>query len=97
MWILAYFSDSGVPKLGLTPTILIRDLSDNSITVNNESMSEVGSGFYKYKFLGFINTKEYAIQCDGGVALVDTDRYTYGSNEDVLEIESIGQWLESRL
>ena len=43
MLVTAYFSEDGLPKTGLSPTLDIIDLSDNSIVVNGEAMSEVGS------------------------------------------------------
>lgn len=81
MYILSYFTESGIPKTGLTPTILVLDMSDNSVVVNSASMSEVGYGFYKYNFSGYDNTKDYAIRCDGGSGLEDPERYTFAGND----------------
>ena len=80
MYITAFFTDNGVPKTSLTPTIRIRDLSDNSLVVTDASMSEVGDGYYKYNFSSYDDTKDYAIRCDGGESLDNAERYTYGTN-----------------
>ena len=39
MIITAYFSEDGLPKTGLSPTLDIIDLADNSVTVNDGNMS----------------------------------------------------------
>lgn len=67
-------------ETGLEPTIRIRDLSDNSLVVEDEVMSEVGDGFYKYVFSGYTDNVEYAIRADGGSALGPA-RYQYAVNE----------------
>lgn len=78
--IIAFFRQDGAPKTGLTPTIRIRKLSDGSLVVTDGSMTEVGDGWYKYVFAGYVIGTEYAIRCDGGSSLSDTDRYICGSN-----------------
>jgi len=47
MNILSYFSLYGTPSTGLSPTIRIRDISDNSLVVTDAAMAEVGDGFYR--------------------------------------------------
>ena len=79
MNITAYFSQIGVPKTGLSPTINIRDISDGSLTVSAAAMTEVGDGFYWYNFSGYNATKDYSIRCDGGAILFDSDRYAIAS------------------
>jgi len=86
LYITACFSNNGTPATGLSPTIRIRDLSDNSLVVTDAAMSEVGDGYYKYNFSGYDKDKDYAIRCDGGATLSGYDRYTYGSNRDDLEM-----------
>jgi hypothetical protein len=81
MYITTYFASQGVPATGLTPTIKIRDLSDNSVVINSVAMSEVGDGFYKYNFAAYDAAKDYAIRCDGGNTLSGADRYTISSTE----------------
>ena len=86
MIITAFFTNNGTPETGLTPTIRIRKLSDNSLVVTDASMSEVGDGFYKYDFTSYDHSIDYAIRVDGGSSLSDSDRYKFGSNNNqVLE------------
>jgi hypothetical protein len=85
MKIAAFFTSNGIPSIGLTPTIRIRDLSNDSLLVNDASMSESGDGWYKYEFNFYDKDKEYAIRCDGGVTLNDSDRYTYAGNENYID------------
>ncbi len=84
MQVLAFFTDVGVPKTGLTPTVRIRDISDNTLVIDSTS-SEVGDGWYKYEFTQYDSTKEYAIRFDGGPTLSNTDRYTSGTNDSFAE------------
>ena len=83
MYVVAFFTDEGTPKTGLTPTIRIRDLSTDSLVITDASMSESGDGFYKYNFTSYDSYKDYSIRCDGGSSLSDTDRYTFGVNDFV--------------
>jgi hypothetical protein len=83
--ILAFFTDTGVPKTGLIPIVRIRDISDNTLIITDSTSSEVGDGWYKYDFIQYDSTKEYAIRFDGGPTLSNTDRYTSGSNDSFAE------------
>jgi hypothetical protein len=69
MLIGAYFTSSGAPATGLSPTVSVMDMSDGSTVVNAQAMTEVGLGAYKYTFVGYDSTKDYHVLCDGGVAL----------------------------
>jgi hypothetical protein len=82
MKITAFFTDSGVPEIGLSPTIRIRDLFDNSLVVIDEPMTEVGDGHYQYDFITYDTTLDYAIRCDGTATLTNADRYKYAGNEN---------------
>ena len=90
MIVTAYFSESGSPKTGLSPTVDIIDISDNSVDVNDGAMTEVGQGFYKYTFSGYDSSKDYLVIADS-VTLTGDERYAIGSIElsqterDVLE------------
>lgn len=91
MNIISFFSDSGIPKTGLSPTIDIYKL-DGTKVVNGDSMSEVGGGFYKYDFSGYDEKEEYCIIADGGNTLSNTDRYMSATNEtagvrDLLKVQ----------
>jgi hypothetical protein len=89
MIIIAFFTDSGSPKTGLSPTIRKRKLSDDSLVVTDVAMTEVGDGFYKYSFSAYDRTLDYAIRVDGGAALADNDRYKYGSNVNQIVEEKL--------
>jgi hypothetical protein len=83
MLITAYFSSSGTPATGLTPTVTVRDVSDGSVVVNAQAMTEVGGGDYKYTFAGYDSTKDYVVLCDGGITLVGTERYAHAGSDEV--------------
>ncbi len=74
MFITAFFSKDGVPKIQLIPDIFIYKLSDNSLIVDSV-MSEVAVGFYKYNFTNYDNSESYVILCDGGNSLSNYERY----------------------
>ena len=73
-WITAHFEQNGVAKTGLTPTVTVYDLSDDSVDVSAQAMSEIANGFYKYDFSEFNITKDYSGFADAASAAVD-DRY----------------------
>ena len=90
MLISAQFSESGIPKDGLSPLVRVRDLSDGSIIVNDVGMSSTGDGFYVYDFSAYNSSKDYSVLCDS-VTLSGSERYTYGTSDDydlVTQIES---------
>lgn len=89
MLITAYFSSSGAPATGLTPTVTVRDVSDGSVVVNAQAMTEIANGYYKYDFATYVSTKDYVILCDGGIALVGTERYAIAASGDYSEISGI--------
>ena len=82
MKIVSAFTDNGVPKTGLTPTLRVRKLSDNSLVVTDANMSEVGDGFYQYDFTTYTSLEDYTIRSDGGITLSNTDRYQFGTDEN---------------
>lgn len=82
MIITAYFSDAGVPKTGLSPTINIRRVDTAALVVTAGAMSEVGDGFYKYDFSGYDPALEYSILCDGTSSLEGYDRYAIAITSD---------------
>jgi len=92
--VLAFFTNDGVPQPGLTPTVRIRDISDNSLVVTDQAASEVGDGWYKYDFVAYDSAEEYAIRFDGGAALADSDRYTSGTNDSFVDDIADGVWSE---
>ena len=82
MQILAFFTNNGVPATGLSPTIRIRNVDTTVLVVTDAAMSETGDGHYSYDFTGYDPTEDYAIRCDGGVTLRNTDRYKYAGNDN---------------
>lgn len=76
--VTSFFTDAGIPKTGLTPTITIRETSTGTVVVNGVACTSVGGGFYRYVFTYEAN-KDYSIIVDGGSSLFDTDRYKYTS------------------
>lgn len=74
MYITAFFTSGGSPKIGLSATITVYDLSDNSKVVDGAAMSEVAEGFYKYNFTTRDVTKAYSVICDS-VTLTGAERY----------------------
>ena len=95
MYIKADFSKDGTPQTGLTPTIRIRTISDNVLVVTDAAMSEIGDGSYKYDFVAYEGTLKYAVRCDGGVTLSDSERYSFGSNDSFAEDITDQVWDES--
>jgi len=89
MDILAFFTINGVPKTGLSPTIRIRNVSTGALIITDDSMTEVGDGFYKYNFAAYDPQTDYAIRCDGTSVLPDHERYVYAGNELSDEIDDI--------
>jgi len=85
MNIVTFFTNSGNPATGLTPTIHIRKISDNSLIISGSAMSEVGDGFYKYGFTAYTGSVDYAIRTDGGTSLSAHDRYQFAGNENFVD------------
>ena len=78
---IAFFTEAGVPKTGLSPTIDIWDVGTSTKVVSAASMSEVGGGYYTYLYTLFDETKDYGVVADGTAILPDIDRYVYGTNQ----------------
>ena len=96
IYIIATFELNRAPVAGLSPTITIYDLADNSVVVNAASMSEVGSGGYKYLFSAYDATKNYFMVADAATDSVD-NRYAYAGdalttlqvNAEVLDVMNV--------
>lgn len=81
--VTSFFTEGGVSKTGLTPQITIRDVDvpgPGGIIINAANMTELGGGWYKYSFVGYDKTKDYAIFVDGGATLPVSERYKEGTN-----------------
>lgn len=50
--LLGFFTASKTGKTGLTVTVDVRKVSDNTLVVNNASAAEHGGGLYKYTYTG---------------------------------------------
>lgn len=79
--ILASFTNQGIPAEGLLPTIRIRDMQGNLI-ITDENMVEIGDGSYIYTFQTYDSNENYSIRCDGGPSLPNSERYTFGGNDN---------------
>ena len=82
--ITVHFTENGVPRAGLVPTIEFRELGTlltESSIVALGNMTEVGYGWYRYDVASYDPTKNYIFNIDGGDVLGGGDRYKYGGNE----------------
>ena len=96
MLITVFFTDKGVPKTGLFPTVNAWK-SDGTLVVDKQAMSERAGGFYDYEFVGYDNTEDYTFVADGGALLLKYDRYAYGINDAgnlETEIDDIGKLIK---
>jgi hypothetical protein len=80
MLIIAFFTDSGVPKTGLSPTLDVWE-ADGSQVVTAQAMTEIAGGFYKYDFTTYDEDEDYCIRADGTATLSGAERYVYSTNE----------------
>lgn len=80
MTLFSFFSNAGTPATGLSATIDIWNEAGLQI-VTAGAMTEVGGGFYKYYFTGYVEDRDYCIRADGSATLSGSDRYTYMTNE----------------
>ncbi len=81
--IVSFFTKNGTPKLGLTPTLKVREVETGNLIVDGGSgivMDEIGDGWYKYEFDGD-DEKEYVVTCDGTEELSTAERYTFAGTE----------------
>lgn len=86
MYITAFFTDGFAPKTGLSPLpkVSVVRLSDNTIVVNAQNMTEsLLAGYYYYDFTTYDPTEEYAMTSDGGSQLDNVERYKFGSVDEV--------------
>ena len=83
--ITEYFSNFGVPSTGLTPSIRVRNAASGVLAITDAAMAEIGDGWYRYNFVAYDKDLDYTFRCDGGVALPDAERYTYGTNANYIE------------
>lgn len=92
--ITVFFTVSGVPTTGLTPTIDIWEVNPDSLVVTGAAMTEIGGGWYKYLYTSYDFAKSYVFTADGGPALNACERYKIGGNESYEEDISYQVWEE---
>lgn len=85
MWLLAFFTQDGMPETGLSPLIKVINVETDAVIINNAAMSETGDGFYKYDFSAYDPEIDYAIICDS-VTLSGSERYTYASSGEYNDV-----------
>lgn len=97
--ITSFFTNNGVPALGLTPTIRIWSVTDTSetIVIQDQQMVEMGDGFYKFSFSGYDPTLNYTIRVDGGGGLNNDERYQVASNESFADDIAEHVWDEPKI
>lgn len=84
----SYFSRAGVPELGLSPIIRIWQVDETTDTliITNDTMNEIGDGFYKYIFTsinGYLETERYIIRSDSNDnTMSDQERYSVGLTDE---------------
>lgn len=77
--IIAFFSEKGVPKTGLSPTLDIFE-DDGAQVATATAMTEIAGGFYKFAFTTNDDAKNYVMVADGTSTLANMDRYLASSN-----------------
>jgi len=87
MNLIAYFTEDGIPKTGLTPTIDAWEM-DGTHAVNAQNMTEIAGGGYYYDFAAYDTTKDYFIRADGGAGLSVFERYVEASNEVPINVDN---------
>lgn len=88
--ITSFFTNNGVPTVGLSPTIQIWELHPtnpliNTSVVTGDPMVEIGGGWYRYDFLTYDIAKNYTFTTDGGGTLPTFERYSTAVNESYQE------------
>jgi len=85
-WTVAYFESNGFPALGLDPLIRIR-YAHSGVIVAEDTMEEVGDGFYRFNFVTYDITKDYVMLADG-VRLGQSERFLEGATGEYGDISS---------
>ncbi len=98
--ITAFFTDTGVPATGLSPTIRIRELAGDTLVITDAAMAEVGDGFYRYNFAAYDTSVDYAFRCDGTNTLPAAERYvsfnTHGQRSNIYHADRNAALVESQ-
>lgn len=98
--IVFYFSNNGVPAIGLSPTIDIFNVDTKVQIITAGAMVEIAAGGYEYDFTTYDIDTDYFMRGDGGAMLSDPERYATAGNESFLvdinskltEVHGSGSW-----
>lgn len=95
----AHFTTNGYPQTGLTPTITIHQITSTTYAtvVDHESVIELGSGWYFYRFTTYDPRGSYVFMFDGGVSMSAYERFKVGGNEGYVEDISSEVWNENAI
>ena len=72
------FTNNGAGRTGLSPTINIYDLFDDSLIVSAAVMNEIAEGGYDYDFAAYDPSKNYFWVADAGATVPNRERYRRG-------------------
>jgi len=78
MKVLAIFTESAVPREGLSPTVSIYRLDTGALAVEDAAMAEISGGQYSYDFTAWDSSVDYSVVADS-VSLPGSERYAYTS------------------
>jgi len=85
--VLAVFTENGVPKTGLSPTVTIYRLDTSTAVVTDAAMTEIlTSGQYLYDFAAWDSSVSYSTICTS--SLTGFEKYAYGAITSARVIES---------
>ena len=87
MKVLAIFTESAVPREGLSPTVSIYRLDTGALAVEDAAMAEISGGQYSYDFTAWDSSVDYSVICDS-VTLRGSERYAYSSISGSRVVES---------
>ena len=88
--ILTFFTTGSYPAEGLSPFVVVRDV-DTTLIVTASGMNEIGDGWYKFNFIQYTGSMDYAFTIDGGTDILDA-RWAFGTNENFTEDVVTGVW-----
>jgi hypothetical protein len=77
----AFITSSGIPQLGLTPTIDIWTSAGAVSLPLTPAVTEIGGGFYYYEYAAYDPTIDYFARIDAGAGLSASDRYIPLTND----------------
>ena len=80
MNLVAYFTNTGVPAIGLSPVISIWGI-DGTVYATNSGMTEIAGGFYKFDFTGYDFTEDYVMRAYES-SLPVGEQYVIATNEN---------------